>query len=80
MKALYGMLWVWPDISPEGVEVSERVVPAAIPEMADDNFGGEWYMRDLPYGFDTLVENLVGEAITVMRVSSAVVFDALMKA
>lgn len=30
--------------------------------MDNPDFGGNWYVRDLPYGFDTLVENLAGKA------------------
>ncbi|CAN0108768.1 unnamed protein product [Ascophyllum nodosum] len=58
----HGLLWVWPDASPEGVESSERASPVCVPEMDSPDFGGEWYVRDLPYGYDTLVENLVDPA------------------
>lgn len=56
-----GKLWVWPDATPEGVKASERVLPVVIPELDSGDFGGNWYARDLPYGFDTLLENLAGE-------------------
>lgn len=60
-RVAQGLLWVWPDTSPEGVEIGERTNPVTTPEADDGNdFGGEWYARDLPYGYDTLVENLVG--------------------
>lgn len=56
-----GKLWLWPDSSPEGVAASERVSPAVVDDLDTGEFGGNWYARDLPYGFDTLIENLVGE-------------------
>lgn len=55
------LLWLWPDSSPEGVKASETVSPVVVPDLNTGEFGGQWYARDLPYGFDTLVENLVGE-------------------
>lgn len=56
-----GKLWLWPDASPDGVEASETVSPAVLPDMDSDDFGGSWYARDMPYGVDTLMENLAGE-------------------
>lgn len=37
--------------------------PATVPELDSGGFGGDWYARDLPYGYDTLVENLVGKRV-----------------
>lgn len=52
---------MWLDTSPEGVEVGQKANPVTSPEADDgSDFGGDWYARDLPYGYDTLVENLVG--------------------
>lgn len=54
------MLWLWPDASPEGVAASKLASPAVLPDMDSGDFGGNWYMRDLEYGFDSLLENLSG--------------------
>ncbi|CAM9572230.1 unnamed protein product, partial [Laminaria digitata] len=61
-RVVQGKLWLWPDSSLEGVEASERVSPAVIDELDTGEFGGNWYARDLPYGFDTLIENLIDPA------------------
>ncbi|CAM9819899.1 unnamed protein product, partial [Ectocarpus sp. 4 AP-2014] len=63
-KVVQGKLWVWPDSSPEGVKASESVAPVVVPNLDLDNgdWGGNWYARDLAYGYDTLVENLVDPA------------------
>lgn len=53
-------MWVWPDASPEGVKASEHVSPVTVPDLDTGEFGGNWFARDLAYGFDTLIENLAG--------------------
>ncbi|CAM9179351.1 unnamed protein product [Discosporangium mesarthrocarpum] len=53
-----GKLWAWPDGTPHGVEASRCKLPTTLPDMDDPEFNGNWYMRDIPYGWDTLVENL----------------------
>lgn len=60
-KEVQGKLWLWPDASPDGVKASETVLPVIVPEFDCEDFGGNWYARDLNYGFDTLIENLSGE-------------------
>lgn len=60
-KVVQGKLWLWPDVSPEGVAASELKSPAVVPELDGEEFGGNWYMRELEYGYDTLLENLSGE-------------------
>lgn len=42
---------------------SELAEPVTVPDVDIDSgeFGGQWYARDLSYGADTLIENLVGE-------------------
>lgn len=60
-RVVQGKLWLWPDSSPAGVEASEHVSPVVVPDLDSDDFGGNWYARDLAYGFDTLLENLAGE-------------------
>lgn len=60
LKVAQGKLWLWPDSSPEGVKASETVSPAIVPDLDTGDFGGQWYARDLAYGYDTLVENLAG--------------------
>eukprot|EP00270_Netrium_digitus_P003999 TRINITY_DN14867_c0_g1_i1.p1 TRINITY_DN14867_c0_g1~~TRINITY_DN14867_c0_g1_i1.p1 ORF type:complete len:580 (+),score=100.97 TRINITY_DN14867_c0_g1_i1:82-1821(+) len=62
---LDGLLWVWPDPSPAGLEasvkVAEREGEGAMPrleKLVSPEIYGRWAMRDLPYSFETLCENL----------------------
>jgi len=58
-----GMAWLWPDNSLEGMEASRGVLPSTVPELNDPSFiKGAWVTRDLMYGYDTLVENVVDPA------------------
>lgn len=59
-REVQGLLWVWPDASPDGLVASTDPdnAPALVPDMSDPGFGGFWYMRDLPYSYETLIENL----------------------
>ena len=60
-KIVQEKVWLWPDSSPEGVAASEHAAPAVIEDMDSGDFGGSWFMRDLEYGYDTLIENLSGK-------------------
>jgi len=61
----YGLLWIWPDTSPEGLLSSVATESMAIPplEALEDaetvTTDGHWYARDLLYDWDTFVENIV---------------------
>lgn len=58
-----GMVWLWPDNSPDGMEASRSQLPSTVPELHDPAFiRGAWVTRDLMYGYDTLVENVVDPA------------------
>ncbi|CAM9927265.1 unnamed protein product [Scytosiphon promiscuus] len=63
-RIVQGKLWLWPDSSPEGVEASNTVAPAVVSDLDLENgeWGGNWYARDLAYGHDTLLENLIDPA------------------
>jgi phenylpropionate dioxygenase-like ring-hydroxylating dioxygenase large terminal subunit len=61
----YGLVWIWPDISPQGLEASKSTQSMSIPpcdavESGEvDTVDIDWYVRDLPYDWDTFVENIV---------------------
>lgn len=58
-----GMVWLWPDNTPEGMEASRLKQPQTVPELHDPAFiKGAWVTRDLTYGYDTLIENVVDPA------------------
>ncbi|CAN0270626.1 unnamed protein product, partial [Hapterophycus canaliculatus] len=62
-RVLEGKLWLWPDSSPEGVEASNKVAPEVVSDLdvvsGSRQWGSNWYARDLAYGQDTLLENLI---------------------
>ncbi|KAL3155540.1 hypothetical protein ABBQ38_011092 [Trebouxia sp. C0009 RCD-2024] len=62
VQVKHHLVWVWPDAGPNNhLEAMAREVPVA-PELLDDTkciYLHPWYMRELPYGFETLLENLV---------------------
>eukprot|EP00775_Hariotina_reticulata_P005511 gene5511-5747_t len=54
-----GLLWVWPDSS--SADLAAVTSPALSGQYGADGWtllGGEWFSRDLEYGYDTLMENL----------------------
>eukprot|EP00245_Coleochaete_scutata_P001952 TRINITY_DN1245_c0_g2_i1.p1 TRINITY_DN1245_c0_g2~~TRINITY_DN1245_c0_g2_i1.p1 ORF type:complete len:487 (-),score=51.66 TRINITY_DN1245_c0_g2_i1:264-1556(-) len=55
----YGIVWMIPSSGPKAWKMARESEPPAIPVLDDPSF--EWTpgMRDLAYGYDTLVENVV---------------------
>eukprot|EP00879_Flechtneria_rotunda_P018962 GHRR01019906.1.p1 GENE.GHRR01019906.1~~GHRR01019906.1.p1 ORF type:complete len:438 (+),score=101.97 GHRR01019906.1:287-1600(+) len=54
-----GLLWVWPDSTSAMSAVA--TTPALCSQYGVEGWtllGGEWFARDLEYGYDTLMENL----------------------
>ncbi|KAF6258852.1 hypothetical protein COO60DRAFT_1074951 [Scenedesmus sp. NREL 46B-D3] len=54
-----GLLWVWPDAA--SAELAAASPPALSSQYGAEGWtllGGEWFARDLEYGFDTMMENL----------------------
>ncbi len=63
LRVSQGMVWLWPDNSVEGMEASRAQSPSTVPELHDPSFvKGAWVTRDLMYGYDTLIENVVDPA------------------
>jgi phenylpropionate dioxygenase-like ring-hydroxylating dioxygenase large terminal subunit len=53
------LLWVWPDASSASLAAASP--PALSSQYGAEGWtllGGEWFARDLEYGFDTMMENL----------------------
>ncbi|CAN6308840.1 unnamed protein product [Urochloa humidicola] len=57
-----GILWFYPRTEPEYKNVLERKRPPLIPEIDDPGFVTVYGIRDLPYGYDILLENLLDPA------------------
>jgi phenylpropionate dioxygenase-like ring-hydroxylating dioxygenase large terminal subunit len=54
-----GLLWVWPDSSSADLAAAAPLALSA--QYGAEGWtllGGEWFCRDLEYGYDTLMENL----------------------
>ncbi|CAN6291446.1 unnamed protein product [Urochloa humidicola] len=56
------ILWFYPRAEPEYRDVLQRKRPPLIPEIDDPGFVTVYGIRDLPYGYDILVENLFDPA------------------
>ncbi|CAN6372300.1 unnamed protein product [Urochloa humidicola] len=53
------LLWVYPRKEPEYKDVLRRKRPPYIPQIDDPSYFTEFGMRDLLYGYDVLVENII---------------------
>ena len=71
VKIVKGLIWVWPENGPDAVLESELTpVPAMDPltdetgtQIPEENlFLGSWNFRELPYGADYFLENVVDPA------------------
>jgi phenylpropionate dioxygenase-like ring-hydroxylating dioxygenase large terminal subunit len=59
MQVAQGLLWVWPDASSASLAAASP--PALSSQYGAEGWtllGGEWFARDLEYGYDTSMENL----------------------
>ncbi|MCO5569373.1 hypothetical protein L7F22_023085 [Adiantum nelumboides] len=57
-----GLIWFWPDTRPELKDIAKRKPPPSIPALADPSFKDELHSRNLPYGYEQLIENLMDPA------------------
>ena len=55
-----GLIWVYPSTTPDAQQESNAVPILSSPKLADGDYVQltPWFMRDLPYGVDTLLENV----------------------
>ncbi|KAH9740627.1 protochlorophyllide-dependent translocon component 52 [Citrus sinensis] len=57
-----GILWFWPDIAPQCKDIIKTKKPPHIPELDDPSFTKMFGSRDVPYGYEVLMENLMDPA------------------
>lgn len=57
-----GILWFWPDTRPEFQSKKDSKPPPSIPALADSTFMDELSSRNLNYGYEQLIENLMDPA------------------
>ncbi|XP_078429934.1 ACD1-like protein [Wolffia australiana] len=56
------ILWFWPNSDPKFKDILTKKRPPNIPECDDPSYSGFIGTRDLPYGYEVLIENLMDPA------------------
>uniref|UniRef100_A0A1J3EHC3 Protochlorophyllide-dependent translocon component 52, chloroplastic n=1 Tax=Noccaea caerulescens TaxID=107243 RepID=A0A1J3EHC3_NOCCA len=56
------IIWFWPNSDPKFKNIVETKKPPFIPELEDPSFTKLMANRDIPYGYDVLMENLMDPA------------------
>ncbi|KAJ7527737.1 hypothetical protein O6H91_16G068700 [Diphasiastrum complanatum] len=54
-----GLVWFWPDPKEEARSLAASRLPPKVAELDDPSFTHQWIMRDMPFGFEVLIENLM---------------------
>ncbi|KAI7742895.1 hypothetical protein M8C21_006016 [Ambrosia artemisiifolia] len=54
-----GIVWFWPNTDPEYKDILTKKKPPYIPELDDPSFSFQMFNRDIPYGYEVLIENLM---------------------
>ncbi|XP_076883887.1 protochlorophyllide-dependent translocon component 52, chloroplastic-like [Bidens hawaiensis] len=57
-----GIVWFWPSTDPQYKDILTKKKPPYIPELDDPSFTFQMYNRDIPYGYEVLIENLMDPA------------------
>ncbi|XP_038972136.1 protochlorophyllide-dependent translocon component 52, chloroplastic-like isoform X2 [Phoenix dactylifera] len=56
------IVWFWPSTDPEYEDILMKQKPPYIPELDDASYTSTMGTRDLPYGYEVLIENLMDPA------------------
>ncbi|XP_009375785.2 protochlorophyllide-dependent translocon component 52, chloroplastic [Pyrus x bretschneideri] len=57
-----GIVWFWPNSDPQYKDVLADKKPPYIPELDDPSYSGPMGNREIPYGYEVLIENLMDPA------------------
>ncbi|KAJ4724040.1 protochlorophyllide-dependent translocon component 52, chloroplastic [Melia azedarach] len=57
-----GIVWFWPNTEPQCNDIIMKKKPPYIPELDDPSYTKTIGNRDLPYGYEVLIENLMDPA------------------
>ncbi|KAL4578335.1 hypothetical protein LXL04_014456 [Taraxacum kok-saghyz] len=57
-----GIVWFWPNSDPKYKDILTTKKPPYIPQLDDPSFTFQMYNRDIPYGYEILIENLMDPA------------------
>ncbi|TXG72563.1 hypothetical protein EZV62_001142 [Acer yangbiense] len=58
----HDMVWFWPNTDPEYEDIITKKKPAFIPELDDPSFSKVFLSRDIPCGYEILIENIMDPA------------------
>ncbi|CAI0444862.1 unnamed protein product [Linum tenue] len=58
----HDMVWFWPNSDPQYKDIIAKEKPPYFPELDDPSFTTVMGSRDLPYGYEVLIENLMDPA------------------
>ncbi|XP_045821144.1 protochlorophyllide-dependent translocon component 52, chloroplastic-like [Trifolium pratense] len=56
------ILWFWPNTDPQYKDIITRKTPPFMPEIDDPSYTRVMVNRDIPYGYEVLIENLMDPA------------------
>ncbi|KAK8615262.1 hypothetical protein V6N13_069039 [Hibiscus sabdariffa] len=56
------IVWVWPNADPQYKDIIKKKKPPYFPVLDDSSFSKVMANRDIPYGYDILIENLMDPA------------------
>ncbi|XAR62903.1 Pheophorbide a oxygenase [Bertholletia excelsa] len=56
------IVWFWPNSSPQYKDILTKKAPPYIPELDDPSYTKLMGNRDIPYGYEVLIENLMDPA------------------
>lgn len=54
-----GIVWFWPNSDPKYKDILQHKQPPFVPEMDDPSYTHLLANRDIPYGYEVLIENLM---------------------
>lgn len=57
-----GIVWFWPNSDPEFKDILQKKRPPFIPELDDPSYSNLMSTRDIHYGYEVLIENLMDPA------------------
>ncbi|KAL5766957.1 hypothetical protein ACOSP7_017574 [Xanthoceras sorbifolium] len=58
----HDMVWFWPNTDPIYKDIITKKKPPFIPEMDDPSFAKDFFTRDIPCGYEILIENIMDAA------------------
>lgn len=58
----HDIVWFWPNTDPQFKDIIKKKTPPFLPELDDPSFTKLMGNRDIPYGYDVLIDNLMDPA------------------